>query len=190
MRRALLLSSGLHALALAAALGLRPPPLAEPDEPARLEVIFGDSVAAAAPAEAATPPVGHEPPRPDPGPIPQAAPVARPDPPAPPAEARPPGYRVDRPDPTLIPARDRPGNRGPAYPRAAWERRETGKVVLRLHIGPDGVVTRVETLRSSGVASLDEAAIEALSTWRFVPAERDGRPVASYRDQPIEFVLE
>jgi len=189
MRRQLLLSSGLHALALAPLLALPLSPLAEPDQPASIEVLFGAGLNAPSPprplastTEGTDTALGEAGPA-TPAPAPALAPLAAP------AEPEP-GLRPERPDPTTIPARDRDGNRGPAYPRIAWRLHEQGTVVLRLYIAADGRVSRIETLTSSGVAALDEAAIAALSAWRFVPAERDGQPVASYRDQPVSFVLQ
>jgi protein TonB len=101
-----------------------------------------------------------------------------------------PGLRPERPDPTLIEAQGVASNRGPDYPQSAWQLRQQGTVVLRLYIGTDGAVVRVETRRSSGVPALDAAAIAALSAWRFLPAEQAGQPVPSYRDQPVSFVLQ
>jgi protein TonB len=185
MQRVLLLSSGLHALALAAMFGLRAPALPDPEQPARIEMVFGP---AAAPTPAAWPVL--DPPLPDPpapGPGPMASPTQAPPATSPTTD---PGVRPERPDPTLIPAQGVASNRGPDYPPSAWQQRQQGTVLLRLHIGADGAVIRVETRRSSGVPALDAAAIAALSVWRFLPAERAGQPVASYRDQPVSFVLE
>jgi protein TonB len=181
MRRALLLSSGLHALAVATTLGLRWPTLPEPAEPARIEVVFGTGADAV--------------------PAPPVAAVARRDPAdgatetvtfpiSPRPAATEPGIRPERPDPTMLLARDAAGNRGPDYPPTAWQQREQGTVLLRLYIGADGTVARVDIRKSSGVAALDAAAVTALSAWRFLPAERAGQPIASYRDQPVSFVLQ
>jgi len=183
MQRVVLLSLALHGLALVLLLALRWPAPAEPDEPARIEVFFGSAAvvppaaaAAGLPGDAATaanslrPPAGAD-----------AASAVR---------AADPGLRVERADPLFVPARDDEGNRGPAYPEVARRLRQGGTVLLRLHVGADGAVTRVETLQSSGVAVLDAAAMAALATWHFLPAERAGQPVPSYRDQPVRFVLD
>jgi protein TonB len=187
MRRQVLLSSGMHGLILALLLGGRIAPLTEPDEPASIEVIFGTGTAPAtaptmpsAAANATDSPASETGTEAHP-----AAPLAAPAMPSAPE----PGLRPERPDPTMIPARDKAGNRGPAYPQIAWQRHQQGTVMLRLYIGTDGSVTRVETLRSSGVAALDDAAIAALSEWHFLPAQRAGQPVASYRDQPVSFII-
>ncbi len=195
MHRVLLLSVGLHALALASLLALRSSLPAQPDQPARIEVVFGTS-GDAAPAPASAPA-----PSPAPAPVPlppqdavEPGPAAAPAVPAAPAAsaaaaAPDPGLRVDRPDPQMIPARDAFGNHAPDYPEEARRQHQEGTVLLRLHIAADGAVVRIELLQSSGVAALDEAACAALAQWHFLPAELAGRPVASYRDQPVSFVL-
>ncbi len=184
MRRTLLLSAGLHLLLALAALSWRAPRPAAPDEPARIALVFGATdrartLPAVAPHAAPGPTAG------DPATPPTVAPPAPPRP-----DSTAPGVLVERPDPTIIPARDRQDNRAPAYPEAARRLRQHGTVLLRLYIAPDGAVTRVEALRSSGVAVLDSAAIEALARWHFLPAEENGQPVASTRDQPVSFVLD
>jgi protein TonB len=198
MQRVLLVSVGLHVLALAGLLTVRPSPPAEPDEPARIEVVFGTSgIAPPAPAAAPAPTLPVSAPKDVPRAsdsgegTPETA-AAQPAPAAATARAAAPdpGLRVDQPDRLMIPARDALGNHAPDYPEQAQRLRQQGTVLLRLHIGSDGAVVRIETLRSSGVAALDEAARAALTQWRFLPAEAAGQPVPSYRDQPVNFVLE
>ena len=55
----------------------------------------------------------------------------------------------------------------PEYPAAAKARHFTGSGAFALHVRPDGTVERVETLKSIGHASLDQAAITAFQRWRF-----------------------
>ena len=62
----------------------------------------------------------------------------------------------------------------PVYPRRSRLSYEEGEVVLRLWIERDGGVSRVEVLTSSGHARLDQAACEALATWRFDQAQLGG----------------
>jgi protein TonB len=57
-------------------------------------------------------------------------------------------------------------------------------------VAASGECTRADLRRSSGHAILDEAALRAVRGWRFVPALRDGRPVAAGVDIPIVFRLE
>lgn len=75
------------------------------------------------------------------------------------------------------------------YPRSAWEQRIQGNVLLRLHVGTDGAVTRESTsvLRTSGVPALDSAALAAIPSLRFRPARRAGQPVAASVRFPVLF---
>lgn len=129
-------------------------------------------------------------PLPVPPPPPPAPSAPLPTPPAPPARPEVAGVRLERSDPSVIPATADPGNPAPRYPNAARRRRAQGEVLLRLSISATGEVSAVKTLRSSGDAALDSAAAFALAHWHFRPAKRDGRPVASYRDQPVRFELQ
>jgi protein TonB len=64
-----------------------------------------------------------------------------------------------------------------AYPAQARADGVEGRLVLRLTIGADGSVSKVEVV-SSVEAALDAAAIVSAKKWRFKPAMRCGRPVA------------
>jgi TonB family protein len=48
---------------------------------------------------------------------------------------------------------------------------------LDLFLGKDGVVHHVRVVRPLGLG-LDEAAQSTVKTWRFLPATKDGQPVA------------
>ncbi len=81
-------------------------------------------------------------------------------------------------------------NPGPSYPIEARRRAEQGTVLLRIEVGADGSVERVEVAQSSGFDSLDESAVETVRTrWRFVAARRDGLAVESWCMVPIRFAL-
>ncbi len=60
-------------------------------------------------------------------------------------------------------------------PQARAESRE-GDVVMRIDIDADGLVSRVAIVKSSGFADLDVAAMGAVTTFVFVPAEFDHKP--------------
>ena len=78
----------------------------------------------------------------------------------------------------------------PIYPIEARRRAQQGNVLLRVEVGVDGLVERVEIAQSSGFDLLDESAIETVRTrWRFVPARRDGIAVSSWCEVPIRFEL-
>ncbi len=55
----------------------------------------------------------------------------------------------------------------------------SARVRLRLLVREDGSVGRVEIAVSSGHPELDGAAAAAARSWRFLPARRDGSPIAS-----------
>lgn len=77
------------------------------------------------------------------------------------------------------------------YPPASQRLGETGTVLVRVVIGPDGHVLSARVVRSSGFARLDEATIKrALAKWRFVPALDDGVAVEATRDVPVTFRLQ
>jgi len=77
------------------------------------------------------------------------------------------------------------------YPRALYEQRVEGTVVLRLFVDDTGAVVPDSTqiAEPSGYAALDSAALVGVAEMRFAPAQRDGRPVASSFLQPVHFRL-
>jgi protein TonB len=50
-------------------------------------------------------------------------------------------------------------------------------------------VEQVKVERSAGHTDLDQAALEAVSRWRFEPARRGRQPVAVWVLIPVEFTL-
>jgi protein TonB len=79
-------------------------------------------------------------------------------------------------------------NQPPIYPEDAARRGQHGAVVLLIHVSAEGLTAGTDVLQSSGVGSLDQAAEDAVRRWRFLPAVRDGVPVAF--DMPMRFVFE
>lgn len=70
----------------------------------------------------------------------------------------------------------------PAYTEAARRARIQGRVILEAIIEADGTVRDAEVLRGLPMG-LDEAARQALLTWRFEPGTLHGEPV------PVKYVL-
>jgi TonB family protein len=64
------------------------------------------------------------------------------------------------------------------YPKEALEAGLTADVVLRLRVEADGSVSEAEVLQPVG-HGFDEAAVAAARQFLFVPAQRDGKPVAA-----------
>jgi len=81
-------------------------------------------------------------------------------------------------------------NPPPRYPASARRRAQQGTVTVRVLVGADGAVEHAELAESSGVATLDDAALATVrSQWRFIPARRDGVAVESWVLVPIRFAL-
>jgi protein TonB len=77
----------------------------------------------------------------------------------------------------------------PVYPELARRARLEGKVFLEAVVTKDGAVQEIRELRSSN-RMFTEAAIAAVSQWRYQPALMDGRPVAVYITIVVSFDLE
>jgi protein TonB len=80
-------------------------------------------------------------------------------------------------------------NLEPAYPAISRRLGEQGRVVLSVSVSDRGDVLAVEVNQSSGHARLDDAAIDAVKRWRFVPARRGGEAVESTVLVPLRFRL-
>jgi len=81
-------------------------------------------------------------------------------------------------------------NPKPVYPNIARRLGQEGQVMLRVHVGADGNALVVEIGRTSGFASLDNAARDAVQHWRFVPARRGDAPIDAWVGVPITFRLD
>jgi periplasmic protein TonB len=75
------------------------------------------------------------------------------------------------------------------YPRLALEREWEGGVVLRVQVLANGSAGQVSINHSSGHDLLDDAAIEQVRNWNFLPARKGDQPVDSWVVVPIEFKL-
>jgi TonB family protein len=77
----------------------------------------------------------------------------------------------------------------PRYPEEARHARVQGVVILQTIIDKLGNVTDVRVLK--GLPSgLTEAAVEAVSSWRFKPATLEGQPVAVYYLVTVSFSVQ
>jgi TonB family protein len=77
----------------------------------------------------------------------------------------------------------------PRYPVAAARRGAEGTVMLQIAIDANGMPTDIGYAQRSGDPDLDRAARTAARDWRFRPALRDGRAVATTVNVPVRFVL-
>ena len=81
-------------------------------------------------------------------------------------------------------------NPRPEYPALAKRRQWEGRVLLKVQVLASGRAAQVSIAASSGHEVLDEAALDAVRHWHFVPAKRGGQPVDSWVNVPINFNLE
>ncbi|MFN4044807.1 MULTISPECIES: energy transducer TonB [unclassified Limnobacter] len=156
------------------------------------------------------------PPKPEPKPVPTPKPVAKPTPkptpkpepvrevaqepvqqaaPTPPAPPSPPVQQAtpapEAPAPVTPPRTDAAhlNNPAPQYPALSRRLGEQGRVMLDVYILPDGSVGEIKLNRSSGFPRLDNAALQAVKTWKYVPAKRGDKPIPFWYVQPVSFVL-
>lgn len=80
-------------------------------------------------------------------------------------------------------------NPAPEYPEIAQERGWEGKVLMKVHVQPDGKPDTISVIKSSGQQVLDDAAVKTVYKWSFVPAKRGTTPIAGYVTVPITFNL-
>ena len=81
-------------------------------------------------------------------------------------------------------------SRMPSYPDACRKSGITGTAVVRFLVGKNGGVESVIVSKSSGNASLDQAALNAAGGFRFKPGlDGYGRPIRCYAYQPFAFRL-
>lgn len=79
------------------------------------------------------------------------------------------------------------GNPSPQYPPAALRAGIGGTVMVRAELDATGQPIDVDVIRRSGNRDLDRAAVQAVRKWRFEPAMRNGRGVASTVQVPVDF---
>lgn len=160
---------------------------------------------ASAPAPAEAPPAAQTPPA-EPAPTqtaapasPTTAPPAPEQPPAPPREQQAPQFSLGSiasdtnalvTGDLMVPPSVDPKfhNRKPSYPRESALRSEHGAVLLQIHVSPEGLVSGVDVAKSSGFRLLDDAARDAVLTWHFLPAVKNGQPVPF--DMPLRIVFD
>lgn len=103
--------------------------------------------------------------------------------PLPPPPAPPETMAAGGPDASARPIR----SPQPRYPARAMRRGESGTVLLQVAVDAEGRPREVDVVQSSRSRDLDREAQRAVEQWRFSPAIRNGRAVASKVLIPIEF---
>src|SRR4029453_3356030 len=76
----------------------------------------------------------------------------------------------------------------PAYPPDAREKKIEGSVVLRFTVNHEGVPQSIQ-VKKPLYPSLDRAAVEAVSKWRFEPAMKNGELVSMWLEGGVNFNL-
>jgi protein TonB len=76
----------------------------------------------------------------------------------------------------------------PAYPAFARKLGKEGRVLLRLTIDERGDLIEIEVLEKAGFGFV-EAAVDAVKKSTFLPAKKNGKPVASRALLPVRFLL-
>jgi TonB family protein len=92
-------------------------------------------------------------------------------------------YRASELDERAMPLNEAPLE----YPEAALQARLSGRVTLRLFIGQDGSLRKVELLDSQPPGVFDQAALKAVAALRFRPAIRNQVAVASLKTIEVPF---
>ena len=77
----------------------------------------------------------------------------------------------------------------PLYTKQASKDGLEGPVTLQIVVKPDGSVGNVRVLQGLG-KGLDQSAAKTVSTWRFTPSMKNGKPVAVRVDVTINFILQ
>lgn len=80
-------------------------------------------------------------------------------------------------------------NPRPSYPFAARRMGLQGKVVLNVEVLAEGLCGQVSVHQSSGHEMLDNAALQTVKTWKFIPARQGGNAVTKWFKIPIQFSL-
>lgn len=83
----------------------------------------------------------------------------------------------------IVPASRAP----PQYPRDAFQRHQSGYVVLHVEINEDGTVDKVKVVESSPKGVFEAAALQAVFKWRFKPRMANGKTVRQAGLQRIDF---
>lgn len=75
------------------------------------------------------------------------------------------------------------------YPRWALRQGWEGRFTIAIEVLKDGNVGRFYVMQSTGHRILDEAATEAVRTWKFHPAMKNGQPIVECVQIPVTFKI-
>jgi protein TonB len=80
-------------------------------------------------------------------------------------------------------------NPQPPYPDSAQQNGEQGTIAIDVLVRASGRPSRVRVVQSSGFPDLDDAALEGVLNWRFVPATRGGDAVKDWTTVKVVYQL-
>ena len=80
-------------------------------------------------------------------------------------------------------------NPAPEYPKMARRSGQEGRVILKVLVTENGKPENVALATSSGYETLDQAAIEAVKKWSFIPAKRNNQAMSASVLVPVKFSL-
>lgn len=76
----------------------------------------------------------------------------------------------------------------PKYPKKESKARHRGVVILDLVVDSDGLPRDIKVSRPLS-PKFDEAALDAVKMWKFSPATKDGKPIATQIKVEVNFRL-
>lgn len=77
----------------------------------------------------------------------------------------------------------------PQYPSSLLQKKITGKVIVACVVDASGKISGTSIRQSSGQRELDQAALTAVSRWKFKPAQKAGKPVKGSVLVPFNFEI-
>ena len=77
----------------------------------------------------------------------------------------------------------------PQYPSSLLQKKITGKVLVACVIDASGKIISTTVRQSSGHRELDQAAVTAVTRWKFKPAQKAGRPAKGSIVVPFNFEI-
>lgn len=80
-------------------------------------------------------------------------------------------------------------NPAPNYPQMARRRRQEGTVILNVLVSKLGTAKQISISNSSGYSLLDESAMNAVRSWKFIPAKQGDLALEMSVKVPIKFQL-
>ena len=75
------------------------------------------------------------------------------------------------------------------YPEASQRAGEEGNVIVRVFVSRDGAVQKVNVAKSSGYKALDNAAVESVLNWHYLPATQGNQTVGDWATLQVVYKL-